>query len=107
MGADDAECRPDYAAAIQVAAGSDGARSGRCKTRCCNTDSTTIDGMAGRKPSSVSGKYLSPEEWEQTINRKNVIVIDYNGLILESNLWKTTLLKNNDSLEIVAMAGGG
>ena len=38
---------------------------------------------------------------------KNVIVIDYNGLILESNLWKTTLLKNNDSLEIVAMAGGG
>ena len=28
------------------------------------------------QPSSVSGKYLSPEEWEEVINWKNVIVID-------------------------------
>ena len=38
---------------------------------------------------------------------KNVIVIDYNGFILESEFWKTTLLQPNDYLEIVAMAGGG
>ena len=33
-------------------------------------------GKKSVQPSSVSGKYLSPEEWEQTINCENVIVID-------------------------------
>jgi thiamine biosynthesis protein ThiS len=38
---------------------------------------------------------------------KNVVVIDYNGYILESSLWIRTSLCNNDSLEILSMAGGG
>ena len=38
---------------------------------------------------------------------KTLIVIDYNGVILEQNLWKQTLLKNHDSLEILSIAGGG
>ncbi len=38
---------------------------------------------------------------------KNVIVIDYNGLILAKDLWKQTSLKNEDSLEILSIAGGG
>tara|TARA_B110001452_G_scaffold166588_1_gene139098 strand:+ start:10344 stop:10559 length:216 start_codon:yes stop_codon:yes gene_type:complete len=38
---------------------------------------------------------------------KNVIVIDYNGYILESNSWKQTFLNDNDCLEILSMAGGG
>tara|TARA_B100000683_G_C12429330_1_gene531081 strand:+ start:1030 stop:1269 length:240 start_codon:yes stop_codon:yes gene_type:complete len=38
---------------------------------------------------------------------KNVIVIDYNGSILENQLWEKTYLKNNDSLEILSIAGGG
>ena len=38
---------------------------------------------------------------------KNVIVIDYNGIILERNLWKKTYLKNGDFLEILSIAGGG
>ncbi len=38
---------------------------------------------------------------------KNVIVIDYNGLILEKTLWKKTFLCNGDSLEILSIAGGG
>ena len=38
---------------------------------------------------------------------KNVIVIDYNGVILEKTLWKNTTLKDNDCLEILSIAGGG
>jgi len=38
---------------------------------------------------------------------KNVIVIDYNGVILDKNLWKKTYLENNDFLEILSIAGGG
>ena len=37
----------------------------------------------------------------------NVIVIDYNGVILEKNLWKKTFLQNDDFLEILSIAGGG
>jgi len=38
---------------------------------------------------------------------KSVIVIDYNGIILEKSLWEKTFLKNQDSLEILSIAGGG
>jgi|TARA_B110000483_G_C17804088_1_gene392550 sulfur carrier protein len=38
---------------------------------------------------------------------KNVIVIDYNGIILDKNLWAKTYLKNKDCLEILSIAGGG
>ena len=38
---------------------------------------------------------------------KNVIVIDYNGIILDKNLWAKTYLKNDDCLEILSIAGGG
>ena len=38
---------------------------------------------------------------------KNVIVIDYNGIILDKKLWGKTYLKKNDSLEILSIAGGG
>ena len=38
---------------------------------------------------------------------KNVIVIDYNGIILDKNLWDQTYLKNEDCLEILSIAGGG
>ena len=38
---------------------------------------------------------------------KNVIVIDYNGMILEKSLWNNTYLQNKDCLEILSIAGGG
>jgi len=38
---------------------------------------------------------------------KNVIVIDYNGMILEKSLWNNTYLQNRDCLEILSIAGGG
>ena len=38
---------------------------------------------------------------------KNVIVIDYNGFILDKILWAKINLKNKDRLEILSIAGGG
>tara|TARA_B100000475_G_C15006721_1_gene318640 strand:- start:218 stop:424 length:207 start_codon:yes stop_codon:yes gene_type:complete len=38
---------------------------------------------------------------------QNLIVIDYNGNLLEKNLWISTYVKNGDSLEILSIAGGG
>ena len=38
---------------------------------------------------------------------KNVIVIDYNGTVLEKNFWDQTYIKNKDYLEILSIAGGG
>jgi len=37
----------------------------------------------------------------------NVIVIDYNGSILQKSLWEQMYLKNEDNLEILSIAGGG
>ena len=37
----------------------------------------------------------------------NVIVLDYNGVILEKILWERTFLANEDNLEILSIAGGG
>lgn len=36
-----------------------------------------------------------------------IILIDYNGIILAKKGWEKTLLKNNDMLEIITIAGGG
>ena len=38
---------------------------------------------------------------------KNVIVVDYNGIILEKKFWELTRLQTNDSLEVLSIAGGG
>ena len=37
----------------------------------------------------------------------NLIVVDYNGVILQKEFWNLTNLKNNDKLEILTVAGGG
>ena len=38
---------------------------------------------------------------------QKVIVVDYNGFILEKSQWEKTLVQNQDSLEILSIAGGG
>lgn len=38
---------------------------------------------------------------------KNLIVVDYNGTILQKEFWDKTYLKTHDSLEILTVAGGG
>ncbi len=38
---------------------------------------------------------------------QRVIVVDYNGFILEKDLWSKTIIRNQDSLEILSIAGGG
>ena len=37
----------------------------------------------------------------------NLIVVDYNGVVLQKEFWPITNLKNNDKLEILTVAGGG
>ena len=36
-----------------------------------------------------------------------VIVVDYNGDILQKENWMSTKIRTNDSLEILTIAGGG
>ena len=36
-----------------------------------------------------------------------LILVDYNGTLLPKEQWKLLSLKNNDSLEIITLAGGG
>ena len=38
---------------------------------------------------------------------KNIIVIDYNGILLEKKFWEKTYLQTKDRLEIFSIAGGG
>ena len=36
-----------------------------------------------------------------------VIIVDYNGTILPKKAWQKKYLKENDSIEILTIAGGG
>ena len=55
--------------------------------------------------------YVSPFSVLELMNylgfNQKVIVVDYNGFILEKSQWEKTLLQNQDSLEILSIAGGG
>ena len=37
----------------------------------------------------------------------DLIVIEYNKIILPKSLWKLTMIKNNDEVEFVTIVGGG
>ena len=37
----------------------------------------------------------------------DLIVIEYNQIILPKSLWKQTVIKNNDEVEFVTIVGGG
>jgi sulfur carrier protein len=37
----------------------------------------------------------------------DLIVIDYNGTVLQKEFWKQTYLNANDTIEILTVAGGG
>ena len=39
--------------------------------------------------------------------KTELVVIDHNGTILQKEFWSNTKLKNNDTLEILTVAGGG
>ena len=38
---------------------------------------------------------------------KQLIVLDYNGTVLQKEFWSKTKLKEQDKLEILTIAGGG
>lgn len=35
------------------------------------------------------------------------VVVEYNGKIIEKNLFETTIVRENDSIEVVSFVGGG
>ena len=39
--------------------------------------------------------------------KTDLIVVDYNGTILQKEFWHNTQLKTNDNIEILTIAGGG
>ncbi len=39
--------------------------------------------------------------------RPETVVVEYNGVILSRDKWEATLLKENDTLEILSFVGGG
>ncbi|AFM41432.1 thiamine biosynthesis protein ThiS [Desulfosporosinus acidiphilus SJ4] len=51
---------------------------------------------------------LSLQKWveEQSIPTRTVI-IEYNGEIVPEELWRNTVLKQGDKLEILKFVGGG
>ena len=45
----------------------------------------------------ITGKKIKPES----------LVVEYNFSILKKDLWSTTVLKENDTLELLSFVGGG
>lgn len=43
----------------------------------------------------------------ERVKNLDVIVIEYNGKILEKDVWNETVLKENDKIEIIRFVGGG
>ena len=39
--------------------------------------------------------------------RPETVVVEYNGVILTRDKWDATILKENDTLEILSFVGGG
>ena len=39
--------------------------------------------------------------------RPETVVVEYNGVILAREKWEATMLKENDTLEILSFVGGG
>ena len=37
----------------------------------------------------------------------DIILIDYNGTIIQRQMWKTIEIQNQDNFEILTLAGGG
>ncbi len=63
----------------------------------------------------VNGKAFSIDEGSDVakmltlygVEDSTYTAIEYNGNILKKKLWGTTILKENDELEIVSFVGGG
>ena len=63
---------------------------------------------------TVNGEKLDIREGETLLDlleaqgyRLDVIAVEYNGVILKKEDYGTTVLKENDTLEVVSFVGGG
>ena len=70
--------------------------------------------MAERSTLKLNGikyEYITPLSLNELLNylgfNRDVILIDYNGTIIQKQNWNTIKLQNQDNIEILTLAGGG
>ena len=63
---------------------------------------------------TVNGKNLDIRKEETVLEllkvqgyRVEIIVVEYNGVILKKNEYGTTVLKDGDNVEVISFVGGG
>ena len=63
------------------------------------------------KLNGILYEYVNPLSLNELLNylgfNLDVILIDYNGTIIQRQMWKTIQIQNQDNLEILTLAGGG
>ena len=63
------------------------------------------------KLNGILYEYVNPLSLNELLNylgfNLDVILIDYNGTIIQRQMWKTIQIQNQDKLEILTLAGGG
>lgn len=59
------------------------------------------------KPTELDQPISIQELMESRGIKPGEVVIQYNGEIIDKTLWATTVLKENDDLEILRFVGGG
>ena len=60
-------------------------------------------------------KFLSPDPFPPTLanaiaqlgHHPKLVVVEFNGQIMTQSKWKSQIVKDGDSLEIVTIVGGG
>ena len=69
-----------------------------------NTDIAIIlNGESHRCPANIS----LPDLLKLLEFNPRLIALEYNGEILHRQYWETTVIQNNDRLEVVTIVGGG
>ena len=63
------------------------------------------------KLNGILYEYINPLSLNELLDylgfNLDVILIDYNGTIIQRQMWETIEIQNKDKLEILTLAGGG
>ena len=63
------------------------------------------------KLNGIKYEYINPLSLNELLNylgfNRDVILIDYNGTIIQKQNWNAIKLQNQDNIEILTLAGGG
>ena len=63
------------------------------------------------KLNGIKYEYINPLSLNELLNylgfNRDVILIDYNGTIIQKQNWNAIKVQNQDNIEILTLAGGG